>query len=104
MRPTVRQAHHKVTAHGSTGSRRGYTPWFDRLTMRCNLLILQHLILSLSKDEANIMSFSAACKLAAASAAALLLGLPGSVLPQHDVKGFSRIAARLKAYRSSKTG
>jgi hypothetical protein len=26
-------------------------PWFDRLTMRCNLLILQHLILSLSKDE-----------------------------------------------------
>jgi hypothetical protein len=36
-------------------------PWFDRLTMRCNLLILQRLILSLSKDEANIMSFSAPC-------------------------------------------
>jgi hypothetical protein len=31
--------------------------WFDMLTMRCNTLISQNLILSVSKDEADIISF-----------------------------------------------
>jgi len=36
-------------------------PWFDKLTMRAKPWKTRDLILSLSKDEAKIHAFSAAC-------------------------------------------
>ena len=36
-------------------------PWFDKLTMRAKSSKTRDLILSLSKDEAKISCFSAAC-------------------------------------------
>jgi hypothetical protein len=49
------------TKESKQAAEKGGCPWFDRLTMRCNALIIHSLILSLSKDGAKNPAFSAAC-------------------------------------------